>query len=143
MARFFTSGYRFLEDEYTALPRKGLARQIARPLFSLVALLAGRFAAPGDPSDLIVTVDAEDRHDFKDRLNEITAPTLVIGGDEDPFYTPVLFHETAAGIPNARFIIYPKMGHPASGKEFSQDVLEFLKEGWIEAAQTTSESRQL
>jgi hypothetical protein len=39
-----------------------------------------------------------------------------------------LFRETAAGIPNARLILYKGMGHPASGKQFSRDVLAFLNE---------------
>jgi pimeloyl-ACP methyl ester carboxylesterase len=43
--------------------------------------------APQDPSDLVVTVEAEDRHNFKDRLGEIAAPTLVVAGAEDPGYT--------------------------------------------------------
>jgi hypothetical protein len=38
-----------------------------------------------------------------------------------------LFRETAEGIPNARLIVYPGMGHPASGKQFGRDVLAFLE----------------
>jgi pimeloyl-ACP methyl ester carboxylesterase len=87
-----------------------------------------RFMVPKDPSDLIITIEAEDRHNFKDRLSEITAPTLVVAGDKDPFYSEVLFQETAERIPNAKLILYKGMGHPASGKQFSQDVLTFLKE---------------
>ena len=75
-----------------------------------------------------MTVQAEDRHTFKDRLSEIAAPTLVIAGDKDPFYSETLFRETAEGIPNAKLILYPGMGHPASGKQFRQDVLAFLEE---------------
>jgi pimeloyl-ACP methyl ester carboxylesterase len=63
---------------------------------------------------------------MRDRLGEIAAPTLVIGGEEDPFYSPELFRETAAGIPNARLVLYPGMGHPASGPKFRQEVLAFL-----------------
>jgi hypothetical protein len=33
----------------------------------------------------------------------------------------------SAGIPNARLILYPGMGHPASGKQFERDVLAFLR----------------
>jgi hypothetical protein len=40
-----------------------------------------------------------------------------------------LFRETAAGIPNARLVLYKGMGHPASGKQFGRDVLAFLLEG--------------
>jgi pimeloyl-ACP methyl ester carboxylesterase len=92
------------------------------------SFLAGMIGAPKDPSDVVVTIEAEDKFNFKDRLHEITAPTLVVAGEEDPYYSPTLFRETAAGIPNARLILYPGRGHPASGKQFRQDVLAFLRE---------------
>lgn len=84
------------------------------------------FTAPKDPSDLITTVEAEDKHDFRDRLHEITAPTLVAAGASDPFYSEQLFRDTASGIPHAQLILYPGMGHPASGTQFGLDVLNFL-----------------
>ena len=102
-------------------------RHFARPVAWLMsALMALR--PPKDAGDLVTTVEAEDRFNFRDRLAEISAPTLVIAGKEDPFYTPELFRETAAGIPNARLILYPGMGHPARGKQFGRDLLSFLKE---------------
>ena len=116
------------------LPRDGVKRYIAKPVAWLGSLLGAMFGAPKDPSDLVVTIEAEDKHNFKDRLAQITAPTLVVAGDQDPFYTATLFRETAEGIPNARLILYEGMGHPASGKQFSQDVLAFLKEGIAEDA---------
>jgi pimeloyl-ACP methyl ester carboxylesterase len=100
---------------------------LAHPLAWLASLLLS-LSPPKDPSDLVITVEAEDRFDFKDHLAQITAPTLVVAGDRDPFYTEALFRETAAGIPNARLILYPGMGHPASGKQFARDVLAFLRE---------------
>jgi pimeloyl-ACP methyl ester carboxylesterase len=106
------------------MPRNALGRIGVALVSRLMSL-----SAPGDPSDLIVTVEAEDRHDFKDRLAQITAPTLVIAGDQDRFYSETLFRETAQGIPNARLILYPGMGHAASGKRFERDVLSFLREG--------------
>jgi len=83
---------------------------------------------PGDPSDLVITIEAEDQFNFKDRLAEIAAPTLLVAGERDPFYTPTLFRDTAAGIPNATLILYPGMGHPARGKQFQRDLLAFLRE---------------
>jgi pimeloyl-ACP methyl ester carboxylesterase len=110
-------------------PDQGLMKYLSVPIVWLASLLLGLLAAPKDPSDLVVTVEAEDTHDFKDHLGEILAPTLVVAGDRDPFYTETLFRETAEGIPNARLILYPGMGHPASGKQFGRDVLAFLQEG--------------
>ena len=114
------------------LPRNGIKKYVAKPVAWLGSLLGAIFGAPEDPSDLVVTIEAEDKHNFKDRLAQITAPTLVVAGDKDPFYTETLFRETAEGIPNARLILYEGMGHPASGKQFSRDVLAFLKEGIAE-----------
>lgn len=61
---------------------------------------------PEDPTDLVVTVEADDY-----------------------FYSPELFRETAAGIPNARLCLYAHIAHPAGGKRFREDVLQFLREG--------------
>ena len=111
------------------LQRRDL-QPIAGPLIWLVSLMGGKlFGAPENPSDLVITIEAEDKHDFIDRLAQIKAPTLVVAGDEDPFYTEALFRETAEGIPNARLVLYKGMGHPAGGKQFQRDVLMFLNEG--------------
>jgi pimeloyl-ACP methyl ester carboxylesterase len=110
------------------LPQNGIVKYLTRPFVWLVQLMGGLlFGAPKDPSDLIVTIEAEYKHNFKARLAQITAPTLVIAGDKDPFYTETLFRETAEGIPNAKLILYKGMGHPAFGKQFHRDVLLFLK----------------
>ena len=121
-------------DAYTILvspmfPQNGIMKYVSAPLVWLVSQLGGiLFGAPADPSDLVITVEAEEKHNFKDRLNQISAPTLVIAGDKDPFYTEALFRATAEGIPNARLILYKGMGHPAYGKLFHHDVLVFLKD---------------
>ncbi len=109
------------------LPPTGIKRDVGR----LAIWIAGSLLPlilPKDLSDLAITVEAEDKFHFKDRLPEITAPTLVVAGDKDPFYSVTLFRETVEGIPNARLILYPGMGHPARGKHFRQDVLAFLTE---------------
>jgi len=65
-----------------------------------------------------------------DRLNEITAPTLVILGEFDS----TEFHEIGnlliEGIPNARKIVLPSVGHISnmeSPESFNEIVLEFLE----------------
>lgn len=111
------------------LPPSGITRNIGR----LAVWIGGYMLAlipsmvPQNPSDLVITIEAEDRHHFKDRLSEITTPTLVVAGAKDPYYSVTLFRETAEGIPQARLILYPGMGHPASGKQFRQDMFTFLK----------------
>jgi pimeloyl-ACP methyl ester carboxylesterase len=110
--------------------------------FGKIAVLLGSLlmsiflTAPNDPSDLVVTIEAEDKHNFKDRLAEITVPTLVISGDQDQFNSETLLRETADGIPNARLILYAGKGHAPVGKQFEQDVLGFLTEDMPETFNT-------
>jgi len=106
-------------------PQKGFVHWLTRPVVCFSAWLLS-LSAPTDSTDLVVTVEAEDKFACKDRLGEISMPTLVTGGENDFFYSPDLFRETANGIPNATLRLYEKMGHPASGKQFKKDVLEFL-----------------
>ena len=91
----------------------------------------GRFVlgAPDDPSDFLTTLEADLGHDTTDRLPEISAPTLVVGGSEDPFYSESLLRETAAGIPDATLRVYEGVGHgvPKERKrQYESDVLAFL-----------------
>jgi pimeloyl-ACP methyl ester carboxylesterase len=109
------------------LPSAGIW-QLLNPSLSWTAARLLSLGGTTDLSDLIITIETEDQHAFKDRLSEIKAPTLVIAGTDDPFYTPDLFRETAAGIPHAQLVLYEKMRHPAIGKQFEREVLAFLKE---------------
>jgi len=115
--------YRMLVE--TVFPECGIKRTLSRPIVWLATSLMA-WDKPSDAHDLVATVKAEDQHAFKDRLGEITAPTLVIAGMADPFYSPALFRETASGIPGAELVLYEGMGHPASGKDFEGTVLRFL-----------------
>jgi pimeloyl-ACP methyl ester carboxylesterase len=80
------------------------------PLHPLARVMA-RSMAPDDPSDMLVTLDAEDTFDVGDQLDRITAPTLVIGGAKDVLYTRELFEQTAARVKDGRAHIYPGWGH--------------------------------
>jgi pimeloyl-ACP methyl ester carboxylesterase len=111
----------------TVIPRSGIMKYLSKPVVWLGTHLMS-LSVPDDPMDLVVTIEAEDKFNFKDQLTKITAPTLVVAGNQDPFYTVDLFRETADGIPNSRLILYEGMGHPASGKQFRRDVLMFLRE---------------
>lgn len=68
-------------------------------------------------------------YDIKDRLPEITAPTLVTVGRHD-WITPVSCSETIASlIPGARLVVFEKSGHSPQieeAEEFQRVVREFL-----------------
>jgi pimeloyl-ACP methyl ester carboxylesterase len=73
--------------------------------------LAAGPMVPADPTDVLVTLDAEDAFDVEADLPRVTAPTLVIGGGNDHFYTHELFQGTAAGVQDGRVHIFPGWGH--------------------------------
>ena len=115
-------------EAYASLITGVYPKGIKKYIFKLMMWLFGAFSSPDDPSDGLVEIEAEDRHDFKDKLAEIHVPTLVIGGDEDFFY-PV--SETAAGIPNAKLILYKGYGHDIifnNSRQFGEDLLAFLRD---------------
>jgi pimeloyl-ACP methyl ester carboxylesterase len=106
----------------TAVMRRGIGKHV----FKWIMWLLGPLSIPTDPSDGIVEIEAEDRHDLSDRLDRIKADTLVIGGEEDFFY-PV--RETARKIPNAKLVLYPKLGHNAMfarSSQFGEEIRAFL-----------------
>jgi pimeloyl-ACP methyl ester carboxylesterase len=118
--------------------QRGEYRELSRPLMThpfgqLVSGWSAWLLGPwmmgrhDDPTDMIVTIEAEDVFDATPDLHRITAPTLVAGGDRDGFYSPEIFRATAAGIPNAELHLYEGKGHiGALGKRFAADTLEFL-----------------
>lgn len=64
----------------------------------------------GDVRDLHATLLAEVDFDLRE-LPQITAPTLIINGGKDRFYTRDIVAETARLIPNSRSIVYADKGH--------------------------------
>ncbi len=106
----------------TAIMRRGIAKHV----FKSFMWLMGPIIVPTNSSDGIVELEAEDRHDLSDRLQEIKAETLVIGGEEDVFY-PV--RDTAGKIPSARLVLYPNLGHNAMfarSRQFAEEIKAFL-----------------
>lgn len=91
----------------TKLMLPGRLRRPAKPM----ARAAWGLMAPKDPTDMLVTMDAEDVFDVTDQLHRITAPTLVIGGAQDVGYSRELFEQTAEGVKDGRAHIYPNWGH--------------------------------
>ena len=94
--------------------------------FAALMWLFGASQRVEDPSDMLVTVAAEDAFDASPELGRITAPTLMVAGGRDRFYSPELFWDTAERIPNARLRPVPGQGprrrddpqasHPRDGR---------------------------
>lgn len=76
-----------------------------------VGWVAGGAFAVDDPSDMLVTIAAEDSFDAEPALGRVQAPTLVLGGSADRFYSTDLFWRTADGIPSGRAIILAGKSH--------------------------------
>ncbi|PYE53155.1 alpha/beta fold hydrolase [Deinococcus yavapaiensis] len=94
--------------------------------------------------DLAVVMAADLDLDVADQLPRITAPTLVIGGEQDPFYGAENIRETAARIANARLVLLPG-GHAvvkSKPRAFEEAVLTFLSES-ARAVPATSSPRPL
>jgi 3-oxoadipate enol-lactonase len=49
--------------------------------------------------------------DVRERLGQISAPTLAVAGAEDPVTTGEMVRELAEGIPGAQFVVVPGAGH--------------------------------
>jgi pimeloyl-ACP methyl ester carboxylesterase len=124
--------------------RRGLARlqaadvadsRLGRAVAGWALGLAGPlFIRRGwDPADMLATIAAEDAFDLRDRLREISAPTLIVGGGRDRFYPADLFRETAAGLPDARLLLYEDRTHGGTfiDRRFARDIAAFLAAGRI------------
>ena len=71
----------------------------------------GPTMSPEDPSDMVATVEAEDRFDAMDRLHRISSPTLIIGGECDELNSPAILQETADRIPQGSAVVLSRTGH--------------------------------
>lgn len=114
-----------LQASVPTLVESPLGQRLVGGLLWLAAPLA--LGRGWDPSDMVATIEAEDAFDLADRLGEISAPTLVIGGDRA--YSRELFVETAERIPNDRLVIYEGRGHGGTFADrcFAGSVIAFLK----------------
>jgi pimeloyl-ACP methyl ester carboxylesterase len=100
-----------------------------RVMAALLWLFGAKMGAE-DPADLLVTIRAEDGFDAAPQLHRIGAPTLLVAGQGDRYYTPELFRETAERIPNAHLRLYGGKGHASIAmlrhKPAVREILGFL-----------------
>jgi len=106
-------------------PRRG---QVAA---GAVAWLVGpRLLAGDDLADMATTIEAEDAFDLATCRSPIRAPTLILAGSADRFYSPELFAETARLIPGSRLRVFEGRGHitVARHPEWSREIDRFIAE---------------
>jgi pimeloyl-ACP methyl ester carboxylesterase len=83
-----------------------------------------------DPRGYRAAMRALARFDVQNRLHEITAPVLVITGENDTTVSPESQHRLAAGIAQARQITIPGAGHALTVEHpetFNRILVEFLR----------------
>ena len=113
----------------SVFPQSGYKKILSKPVVWLAALMMGGLTAPKVPNDLVVTVEAEDRHNFRDRLGEIQAPTLVIAGVEDPFYTEISCPRDGGRHPPCKADPLRGDGAPSFGEAVPEGCAGFLAGG--------------
>jgi pimeloyl-ACP methyl ester carboxylesterase len=85
--------------------------------------------SPKSGSDFAIVLDSDINLDVVDKLPHIRQPTLVIGGEKDPFYGADNIGETARLIPGAELCLLKNGGHAVvktQTKAFESAILNFL-----------------
>jgi pimeloyl-ACP methyl ester carboxylesterase len=133
---------REVQRRYAELTRQGRPRRAYAALgpalaatvaggraFAALMWLVGGSQRVEDPSDMLVTVAAEDTFDACPQLHRITAPTLLVAGGRDQYYSPELFRQTAERIPNGRLRLYPDKGHAGvlTHRPAIREIVDFLR----------------
>ena len=106
-----------------------VSSKLGARLLAPVMWLLDPLARPKDPSDMVAFARAEDAFDLRDRLAEVTAPTLVVGGARDEVYSADVLRSTAAGVRDGRLILYDGKSHASAftDKRLGPDVVQFLQ----------------
>ena len=80
-----------------------------------------------DLADMAVTIEAEDTFDLA-HCPTIRAPTLILAGSRDHWYSPELFAETARLIPGSRLRVFEGRGHVSVYRhpEWAGEIERFL-----------------
>jgi pimeloyl-ACP methyl ester carboxylesterase len=115
---------------WSQLAEAAAPRAFRYPARALAWIAAPTMSAQ-DPSDMLVTIAAEDQFDADPDLNRVSAPTLVVGGGADPFYSTDLLHRTAAAVQDGRAVIFPNKGHgyASASRTAANIILGFLLAG--------------
>lgn len=90
--------------------------------------LLGKVGKPKDFTRFLRMADACLSHDAAAQLGSISAPTLIIGGEQDRIVGAEASRQLHAGIVGSELFMYPQYGHAAyeEAKDFCGRVMGFL-----------------
>lgn len=119
------------QNDHTALMESNLRRIYSDSYYrrnKWMIPLIGKLTKPRCYDRFFVQANACLTHDAYDRLPEIAAETLVIGGEQDHCLGGDASREIAAAIANAVLKMYPLWGHGLyeEAPDFNQTLLKFL-----------------
>lgn len=91
--------------------------------------LMGKLTKPKSYDRFLIQAEACRKHDSYDLLGSVTAPTLVMGGEQDKCLGSEASREIAGKIPGAQLKLYPQWGHGLyeEAEDFQDVILEFLR----------------
>ena len=127
-------------EEWTALAKNGDAAGFMdsnlRRIYSekyyrqnkWMAPIVGKLTKPKSYDRFFVMANACLTHDAYEDLHRITAPTLVVGGQQDKALGGEASQEIAGKIPGAELKMYAQWGHGLyeEAKDFNQLILDYL-----------------
>ncbi len=121
--RFTEAAGPLLEEMLPPGRSRRAATRILAPLLGRVLARSGYNLA-----DVLVETRAEMDLDARPVLSQITAPVLIIAGDQDIFFTRDIVEETSRLIPRCTVIRYEGRGHggTAADKRVPGDILTFV-----------------
>jgi 3-oxoadipate enol-lactonase len=94
----------------------------------IAADIAHRMSSPPEPLAYLHQAAAVAAHDAYERLNQMTAPTLVVHGEQDVFVPPANALVLAERIPAAQLRLWPDAGHmyPIDEPRADGEIARFL-----------------
>jgi pimeloyl-ACP methyl ester carboxylesterase len=116
------------EAEWAAVPYTYAERTRRFHAERIATDIAHRLSSPPEPLGYMHQAGAVASHDAYERLNQMTAPTLVVHGEQDVFVPPANALVLAEKIPGAQRRLWPNAGHmyTIDEPEADQEIARFL-----------------
>jgi len=99
------------EAEWAAIPYTYAEKTRRLHPERIVTDIGHRLSSPPEPLAYLHQAAAVAAHDAYERLNQMTAPTLVVHGEQDVFVPPANALVLAERIPGAQLRLWPDAGH--------------------------------